>query len=90
LAAERAGNSRGGWATGRRAGNQRHAAGLADALNSNFLAWIGRGVFALDGRSIFLARYSLLLEEHGSFMVGIDYVDSEHRFAVAVVEIAGA
>ena len=37
----------------------------------------------------FLARYSLLLEEHGSFMVGIDYVDQNIVLPLQWVEIAG-
>ncbi len=37
----------------------------------------------------FLARYGLLLEEHGSFMVGIDYVDQNIVLPLQWVEIAG-
>ena len=37
----------------------------------------------------FLARYNLLLEEHGSFMVGIDYVDQNIVLPLQWVEIAG-
>jgi uncharacterized protein len=49
--------------------------GLSGALQSNFLRGLG-GVFLLAiAARFFLARYGLLLNEHGSFMVGVDYVD---------------
>ena len=63
--------------------------GLAGALNSNFLRGLG-AVFLLSmAARFFLARYSLLLEEHGSFMVGIDYVDQNIVLPLQWVEIAG-
>ena len=68
-----------------RAGNQPQPLGLAGALNSSFLRGIGRRVFARHGRcDFFLGRYSLLLYEHGSFMVGSRLCGSEHRPSPAV------
>ena len=62
---------------------------LAGALNSNFLRGLG-AVFLLSmAARFFLARYGLLLEEHGSFMVGIDYVDQNIVLPLQWVEIAG-
>ena len=62
--------------------------GLAGALNSNFLRALG-AVFLLSmAARFFLGRYSLLLEEHGSFMVGIDYVDQNIVLPLQWVEIA--
>ncbi|MGB6941474.1 MAG: UPF0182 family protein [Bryobacteraceae bacterium] len=61
---------------------------LAGALNSNFLRGLG-AVFLLSmAARFFLARYGLLLEEHGSFMVGIDYVDQYFVLPLQWVEIA--
>ncbi len=61
---------------------------LAGALNSNFLRGLG-AVFLLSmAARFFLARYGLLLEEHGSFMVGIDYVDQNFVLPLQWVEIA--
>jgi hypothetical protein len=61
---------------------------LAAALNSNFLRGLG-AVFLLSmAARFFLARYGLLLEEHGSFMVGIDYVDQNFVLPLQWVEIA--
>jgi uncharacterized membrane protein (UPF0182 family) len=63
--------------------------GLAAALKSNFLRGLG-AVFLLSmAARFFLARYNLLLEEHGSFMVGIDYVDQNIVLPLQWVEIAG-
>ena len=62
--------------------------GLADALKSNFLRGLG-AVFLLSmAARFFLARYNLLLDEHGSFMVGIDYVDQNIVLPLQWVEIA--
>jgi uncharacterized protein len=62
---------------------------LAGALKSNFLRGLG-AVFLLSmAARFFLARYSLLLEEHGSFMVGIDYVDQNIVLPLQWLEIAG-
>ena len=48
---------------------------LAGALQSVFLRGMA-GVFLLAlAVRFFLGRYSLLLDQHGSFMVGIDYTD---------------
>jgi uncharacterized membrane protein (UPF0182 family) len=61
--------------------------GLAGALESKFLRGLG-AVFLLSmAARFFLARYSLLLEEHGSFMVGIDYVDQNIVLPLQWVEI---
>ena len=49
--------------------------GLAGALQSNFLRGLGAIFLLAMAVRFFLARYSLLLNEHGSFMVGVDYVD---------------
>ncbi len=63
--------------------------GLAAALKSNFVRGLG-AVFLLSmAVRFFLARYSLLLEEHGSFMVGVDYVDQNIVLPLQWVEIAG-
>ncbi len=63
---------------------------LTGALNSSFLRGLG-AVFLLSmAARFFLARYGLLLEEHGSFMVGIDYVDQNIVLPLQWVEIAGS
>ena len=62
---------------------------LAGALKSNFLRGLG-AVFLLSlAVRFFLARYNLLLEEHGSFMVGIDYVDQNIVLPLQWLEIIG-
>ena len=48
---------------------------LAGALESKFLRGIGAVFLLALAVRFFLGRYSMLLEEHGSFMVGVDYVD---------------
>lgn len=61
---------------------------LAAALRSNFLRALG-AVFLLSmAARFFLARYGLLLEDHGSFMVGIDYIDQNIVIPLQWVEIA--
>jgi len=48
---------------------------LVGALESKFLRGIGALFLLSLAVRFFLGRYSLLLDEHGSFMVGVDYVD---------------
>jgi hypothetical protein len=63
--------------------------GLAGALRSNFLRGLGAVFLLAMAARFFLARYSLLLDEHGSFMVGVDYVDQNIVLPLQWVEIAG-
>lgn len=63
--------------------------GLAGALKSNFLRGLGAAFLLSMAARFFFARYSLLLEEHGSFMVGIDYVDQNIVLPLQWLEIAG-
>jgi uncharacterized membrane protein (UPF0182 family) len=62
--------------------------GLAGALQSNFLRGLG-AVFLLSmAARFFLARYGLLLNEHGSFMVGVDYIDQNVVLPLQWLQIA--
>jgi uncharacterized protein len=64
------------------------ALGLAGALESKFLRGMG-GVFLLAmAVRFFLGRYSMLLDQHGSFMVGIDYTDQNVALPLQWVLIA--
>ena len=85
-----------GWELTSRIGDWRNVQGmsvtelnLAGALNSNFLRGLGAVFLISLAARFFLARYNLLLEEHGSFMVGIDYVDQYFVLPLQWVEIAG-
>ncbi|HYL76615.1 MAG TPA: UPF0182 family protein [Bryobacteraceae bacterium] len=49
--------------------------GLSAGLESKFLRGMGAVFLVSLAVRFFLGRYSMLLDEHGSFMVGIDYVD---------------
>jgi uncharacterized protein len=48
---------------------------LTGALEIKFLRAMGAVFLLALAVRFFLARYKMLLDEHGSFMVGIDYVD---------------
>ncbi len=61
---------------------------LAGALESKFLRAMG-GVFLLAlAVRFFLGRYGMLLDQHGSFMVGIDYADQNIALPLQWVLIA--
>jgi uncharacterized membrane protein (UPF0182 family) len=61
---------------------------LTGALETRFLRTMG-GVFLLAlAVRFFLGRYGMLLDEHGSFMVGIDYVDQNIALPLQWVLIA--
>jgi uncharacterized protein len=64
--------------------------GLAGALRSNFLRGLGAAFLLALAVRFFLARYGLLLNDHGSFMVGVDYVDQNIVLPLQWVEIAGS
>jgi uncharacterized protein len=49
--------------------------GLTGGFESKFLRGMGAVFLVSLAVRFFLGRYSMLLDEHGSFMVGIDYVD---------------
>ena len=63
--------------------------GLAGALQSKFLRSLGAVFLLAMAARFFLARYSLLLNEHGSFMVGVDYVDQNIVLPLQWLQIAG-
>lgn len=63
--------------------------GLAGALQSNFLRGLGAVFLLAMAVRFFLSRYGLLLNEHGSFMVGIDYVDQNFALPLQWLEIIG-
>ncbi len=63
--------------------------GLAGALQSSFLRSLGAAFLLALAVRFFLARYGLLLNEHGSFMVGVDYVDQNIVLPLQWVQIAG-
>jgi hypothetical protein len=63
--------------------------GLAGALQSNFLRGLGAVFLLALAARFFLARYELLLNEHGNFMVGIDYLDRNFVLPLQWLEIAG-
>ncbi|HYL38622.1 MAG TPA: UPF0182 family protein [Bryobacteraceae bacterium] len=53
---------------------------LTGALETKFLRAMGGAFLLALAVRFFLGRYGMLLDEHGSFMVGIDYVD--HNIAL--------
>ena len=64
--------------------------GLTGVAKSNFVRGLA-AVFLLSlAARFFLARYSLLLNDHGSFMVGVDYVDQNIVLPLQWLEIAGS
>jgi uncharacterized membrane protein (UPF0182 family) len=63
--------------------------GLSGALQSGFLRGLGAVFLLAMAARFFLARYGLLLNEHGSFMVGVDYVDQNYVLPLQWVQIAG-
>ncbi|MBV9770981.1 MAG: UPF0182 family protein [Bryobacterales bacterium] len=62
--------------------------GLSGAFKSNFLRGLCAVFLLALAVRFFLARYGLLLDEHGSFMVGIDYVDQNIVLPLQWIEIA--
>jgi len=63
--------------------------GLSGALRSSFLRGLGAVFLIAMAARFFLARYGLLLNEHGSFMVGVDYIDQNIVLPLQWLEIAG-
>ena len=67
---------------------------LAGAFQSKFLRAMGAVFLLALAFRFFLGRYSMLLNEHGSFMVGIDYVDQYFalplQWVLIVVSVAAA
>ncbi len=63
---------------------------LGDALKSKFLRGMAAIFLLALAVRFFLGRYAMLLNEHGSFMVGIDYVDQNVALPLQWVLIAGA
>jgi hypothetical protein len=63
--------------------------GLAGALQSNFLRGLGAVFLLAMAARFFLSRYGLLLNEHGSFMVGVDYIDQNIVLPLQWLQIAG-
>jgi uncharacterized membrane protein (UPF0182 family) len=61
---------------------------LAGALEGKFLRGMGAVFLLALAVRFFLGRYSMLLEEHGSFMVGVDYVDQNIALPLQWVMIA--
>ena len=57
---------------------------LEGGLESRFLR--GAAVFLLMALAVrfFLGRYEMVYNEHGTFLVGVDYVDHQYRAAAAV------
>jgi hypothetical protein len=49
--------------------------GLAGSFSSSYFRSLGAVFLLALAVRFFLSRYSMLLDEHGSFMVGVDYVD---------------
>jgi hypothetical protein len=62
--------------------------GLTNALKSNFVRGLGAVFLIALAARFFLGRYGLLLNEHGSFMVGVDYVDQNFVLPLQWLEIA--
>jgi uncharacterized membrane protein (UPF0182 family) len=84
-----------GWQISGRVGDWRNVQeisitelGLAGALQSTFLRSLGAVFLLAMAARFFLARYSLLLNEHGSFMVGVDYVDQSIVLPLQWLQIA--
>lgn len=64
--------------------------GLARGLESKFLRGMGAVFLLALAVRFFLGRYGMLLDEHGSFMVGIDYVDQNIALPLQWVLIVSA
>jgi uncharacterized membrane protein (UPF0182 family) len=62
--------------------------GLGGALETHFLRGLGAVFLLALAVRFFLGRYSMLLDEHGSFMVGVDYVDQNIALPLQWVLIA--
>ena len=62
---------------------------LAGALETKFLRGMGAIFLLALAVRFFLGRYGMLLNEHGSFMVGIDYVDQYVALPLQWLLIAG-
>ena len=62
--------------------------GLSGAQETRFLRSIGAVFLLALAVRFFLGRYSMLLDEHGSFMVGVDYVDQNIALPLQWVLIA--
>ena len=61
---------------------------LTGAMEVKFLRGMGAVFLLALAVRFFLGRYSMLLDEHGSFMVGIDYVDQNVALPLQWVLIA--
>ena len=61
---------------------------LGDALKSSFVRGLGAVFLVALAARFFLGRYGLLLNEHGSFMVGVDYVDQNIVLPLLWLEVA--
>ena len=57
---------------------------LAGALRLGFFRGLGAVFLLALAVRFFLGRYGMLLDEHGSFMVGVDYVDQNIAHPAAV------
>ncbi len=64
--------------------------GLAGGFESKFLRGMGAVFLIALAVRFFLGRYSMLLDQHGSFMVGIDYVDQNIALPLQWVLIVSA
>jgi uncharacterized membrane protein (UPF0182 family) len=62
--------------------------GLGGALETRFLRSLGAVFLLALAVRFYLGRYSMLLDEHGSFMVGVDYVDQNIALPLQWVLIA--
>jgi uncharacterized membrane protein (UPF0182 family) len=62
--------------------------GLSAALESQFLRAMGAVFLLALAVRFYLGRYSMLLDQHGSFMVGIDYTDQNIAIPLQWVLIA--
>ena len=63
---------------------------LGGALESKFLRGMAAVFLLALAVRFFLGRYGMLLDEHGSFMVGIDYVDQNVALPLQWLLIASA
>jgi uncharacterized membrane protein (UPF0182 family) len=64
--------------------------GLAGGFESKFLRGMGAVFLIALAVRFFLGRYGMLLDTHGSFMVGIDYVDQNIALPLQWVLIVSA